>query len=171
MKENQLEKQAQDASDAMRKKLSSNVTLPKGRQTAAHDKITMSETDGLLLVSSQPGDLEDLANIDIGEWTVTNEHVRVSISEVQKNAVTLPQRDDSFDGNEFEIGIGGCADDFNLMDGAVAFDNELGDSGGFQIDESQNQQNESGDGMIDFALYVLSRFRPLSIRPLPDRCA
>ena len=52
------------------------------RQTAAHDKITMSETDALLLVSSQPEDLEDLANIDLGER-------KVSISEVQKAASNL----------------------------------------------------------------------------------
>eukprot|EP01043_Picozoa_sp_COSAG02_P015987 COSAG02_NODE_694_length_18422_cov_19.850188_8_plen_214_part_00 len=122
----------------------------------------MSETDALLLVSSQPEDLEDLANIDLGEWTVTNELItRVSISEVQKNAVTLPLRDDSMAPGDFEIGLGGVADDFDLMDGAVGFDDELQESGGFQLDDSQNPQNGSGEGMADFSLCALYCAAPL----------
>ena len=102
----------------------------------------MSETDALLLVSSQPEDLEDLANIDLGEWTVSNEPItRASISEVQKNAVTLPQRDDSMAPGDFEIGLGSVAGDLDLMDGA-AFDDELQEPG-FQLDDP-HPHNESG---------------------------
>ena len=100
----------------------------------------MSETDALLLVSSQPDDLEDLANIDLGEWTVTNELItRVSISEVQKNAVTLPLRDDSMAPGDFEIGLGSVAGDLDLMDGA-AFDDELQEPG-FQLDDRTRTMN------------------------------
>ena len=174
MKENQLEKKALEASNEMRKKMinaGANVTLPKDRQTAAHDKITMSDDAGdtLMLLTSQPDDLEDLANLDMGEWTVTNDPAaRVSVSDVQKSAVTLPDRDDGMLGDgDFEIGFG---DEFGLMDNndADGFD-DMQESGGFQLDdlETQQQLDEPDAGMIEFTMCAPSAAPPSSASAVP----